>query len=108
VCLIFILEKKSDRQKLSWLQEVLEEQSNRPVKFFFSDRLEQFENELLISDRSGPKMVSIWDSLNSYRIFNNELTQESLSQFLKTVLERRGWIKSQTKLVSSLFPSSEL
>lgn len=73
VCLVFILDKKSDKSKLSWLKETIAEQSARPVKFLYSERLNTFESQLMIDDRSCPKLVSIWDSINSYRIYNGEL-----------------------------------
>ncbi len=36
ICLIFILEKISDKSKLSFLKDILTEQSDRPIKFFYS------------------------------------------------------------------------
>ena len=60
----------------------------------------------MIEDRSCPKLVSIWDSLNSYRIYNGQMDEEDISDYLKTILERRGWIKYQGKFSSTLFPVS--
>ena len=73
VCLIFILNKKSEKSKLKFLEEVMNENMNKPFRFFYSERMPQFESELMIEDRSCPKLVSVWDSLNSYRIYNGEL-----------------------------------
>jgi len=54
-------------------------------------------------------MVSVWDSLNSYRIYNGGLTHDDLTNYLKTILKRQGWIKSQGKIADSIFAvSSEL
>lgn len=74
VCFIFILNKKSEKSKLKFLENLIEEQSNKPFRFFISERLPQFESELMIEDRDCPKMVSIWDSLNSYRIYNGQIS----------------------------------
>ena len=73
VCLIFILNKKSEKSKLKFLEEIMNENMNKPFRFFYSERMPQFESELMIEDRSCPKLVSVWDSLNSYRIYNGEL-----------------------------------
>lgn len=64
----------------------------------------------MINDRAAPVLVSVWDSINSYRIYNGALTHDDLNSYLKTILERRGWIKSQGKIVDSIFAinSSEL
>lgn len=70
ICFIFIVNKKSDKSKLKFLEDLIEEQSTKPFRFFISERLPQFESELMIDDRECPKMVSVWDSLNSYRIYN--------------------------------------
>jgi hypothetical protein len=70
VCLIFILNKKSDKSKLKFLQDVMTENMSKPFRFFYSERLPQFESDLMIDDRDCPKLVSVWDSLNSYRIYN--------------------------------------
>lgn len=48
----------------------MEQQGNKPFRFFYSERLPEFESELMIEDRETPKLVSVWDSLNSYRIYN--------------------------------------
>lgn len=53
-------------------------------------------------------MVSIWDSINSYKIYNGQLSNDSLTSYLKGVFEKRGWIRYQQKLIDGLFPSSEL
>lgn len=74
VCLVFILDKKSDKSKLAFLKDTIVEQANRPIRFFYSERLDTFENDLMINDRECPKMVSIWDSINSYRIYNGALS----------------------------------
>jgi hypothetical protein len=70
VCLIFILDSKSDKSKLGFLKDTIVEQANRPVRFFYSERLLTFESDLMIDDRDCPKMVTVWDSINSYRIYN--------------------------------------
>lgn len=33
----------------------------------------------MIEDRDTPKMVGIWDSLGSYKVYNGELSHEGLS-----------------------------
>jgi hypothetical protein len=106
VCLIFILNKKSDKSKLTFLKDTIVEQANRPIRFFYSERLDRLENDLMINDRDCPKMVSVWDSINSYRIYNGELSHDSLTDYLKTVLERRGWIRYQNKFANVLFESA--
>lgn len=86
VCLIFILNNKREKTKLKFLEEVMEEQAQKPFRFFYSERLPVFESELMIEDRDTPKLVSVWDSLNSYRIYNGEISHEDISQYLKTIL----------------------
>jgi hypothetical protein len=51
----------------------MEEQGDKPFRFFYSERLLQFESDLMIDDRDTPKLVSLWDSLNSYRIYNGAI-----------------------------------
>lgn len=71
VCLIYIVDQKSQvRNDLSFIEDVMEEQKGKPLRFFYSPRLEVFEAKLMIDDRSTPKLVSIWDSINSYKIYN--------------------------------------
>lgn len=57
----------------------------------------------MIEDRDTPKMVGIWDSLGSYKVYNGELSHEGLSQFLKTALQRHGWIRYHSKFSEALF-----
>lgn len=59
----------------------------------------------MIDDRECPKLVSVWDSINSYRIYNGNIDEDGISDHLKHILERRGWIKYQGKLVSAFFSS---
>lgn len=58
----------------------------------------------MIDDRDAPKLVSVWDSLNSYRIYNGKINHDDLDDYLKTILERKGWIKYQNKFNNALFP----
>lgn len=106
ICLIFILDRKSDKSKLGFLKDTIVEQAQRPIRFFYSERLQQFENDLMINDREAPFMVSVWDSINSYRIYNGALSHEDLTEYLKTILERRGWIRYQNKISNAFFSSS--
>ena len=107
VCLIFILNKRSEKNKLKFLEDIMNENMDRPFRFFYSERLPQFESDLMIDDRDCPKLVSVWDSLNSYRIYNGQVEEESITDYLKTILERSGWIKyQQGKFSSTFFPVS--
>lgn len=60
----------------------------------------------MIDDRDTPKLVSVWDSINSYRIYNGQINHDDLGDYLKTILERRGWIKYQNKFSNAFFPVS--
>lgn len=73
------MDRKSEKSKLRFLDELLVEQAGKPFRFFYSERLPQFESDLMIEDRDTPKMVGIWDSLGSYKIYNGELSHEGLS-----------------------------
>jgi hypothetical protein len=69
-----VLDRKSDKSKLGFLKDTIVEQAQRPVRFFYSERIQQLENDLMINDREAPFMVSVWDSINSYKIYNGELS----------------------------------
>jgi hypothetical protein len=106
ICLIFVLDRKSDKSKLGFLKDVIVEQAQRPIRFFYSDRLQHFENDLMINDKEAPFMLSVWDSINSYKIYNGDLSHDGLTEYLKSILERRGWIKYQNKISNSLFATN--
>lgn len=57
----------------------------------------------MIEDRSTPKLVSIWDSLNSYKMYNSGMNKADLSQFLTKIMERKSWIKLSDKPINVLF-----
>ena len=48
----------------------MKESKGKPLKFFYSRPLSVFEEKLMISDRKTPKIISIWDSINSYKVYN--------------------------------------
>ena len=81
----------------------MNENMDRPFRFLYSERLPGFESELMIEDRECPKLVSVWDSINSYRIYNGQIDEAGISDYLKHILERKGWIKYQNKFASTLF-----
>ena len=99
--------RKGDKSKLSFLKDVMEEQAERPFRFFYSERLPRWEEQLMIADRDCPKMVSVWDSINSYRIYNGAVDYDDVTSFLKNALERRRWIRADNKISQSLFFSNE-
>ena len=82
------------------------EQAQRPIRFFYSERLQQFENDLMINDKEAPFLLSVWDSINSYKIYNGELSYDGVTEYLKSILERRGWIKYQNKMGESLLATN--
>lgn len=57
----------------------------------------------MIEDRSTPKLVSIWDSLNSYKMFNSAITKENISQYISKIMERKSWLKLGDKVSTVLF-----
>jgi hypothetical protein len=67
------MSKKSELGRLSFIDDILEENKGRPLRFFYSPRLIELEQNLMIDDRDTPKLVALWDSLNSYKIFNSEI-----------------------------------
>jgi hypothetical protein len=40
----------------------------------------------MIEDRSTPKLVSIWDSLNSYKIYNSAINKGDINQYLTKIM----------------------
>lgn len=72
----------------------------------------KFEQALMIEDRSTPKLVSIWDSLNSYKVYNSAINKSDISQYISKIMERKSWIKLGEKIPQVLFAenptSSEL
>lgn len=72
----------------------------------------KFEQALMIEDRSTPKLVSIWDSLNSYKVYNSAINKSDISQYITKIMERKSWIKLGEKIPQVLFAknptSSEL
>ena len=54
----------------------MEDQNGKPLRFFYTARLNQFESRLMIEDRQTPTLVSIWDSINSYKIYNGQQNAE--------------------------------
>lgn len=46
----------------------------------------KFEQSLMIEDRSTPKLVSIWDSLESYKIYNGQINKSDVSQYLSKIM----------------------
>lgn len=57
----------------------------------------------MIEDRSTPKLVSIWDSLESYKIYNGQINKSDISQYLSKIMERKSWIRLHDKLGNLLF-----
>lgn len=47
----------------------------------------------MIDDRATPKLVSIWDSINSIKVYNGNQNKDQVTQYLKRIMERRSWIK---------------
>jgi hypothetical protein len=52
----------------------------------------------MIDDRATPKLVSVWDSLNSYKIYNSEISKNNLKEFIAKIMERKFWIKYTQKI----------
>lgn len=46
----------------------------------------KFEQSLMIEDRSTPKLISIWDSLNSYKMYNSAMNKADLTQYLSKIM----------------------
>ena len=63
----------------------------------------KFEQTLMIEDRSTPKLVSIWDSLNSYKMYNSAINKADISHYIEKIMERKSWIKLSDKVASVLF-----
>lgn len=63
----------------------------------------KFEQTLMIEDRSTPKLVSIWDSLNSYKIYNSAMNKSDLNQYISKIMERKSWVKFSDKVGNVLF-----
>jgi hypothetical protein len=63
----------------------------------------KFEQNLMIEDRSTPKLVSIWDSLNSYKIYNSAMNKSDLNQYISKIMERKSWVKFNDKVANVLF-----
>ena len=81
----------------------MEENKGKPLRFFYSQRLMKFEQTLMIEDRSTPKLVSIWDSLNSYKMYNSAINKADISHYIEKIMERKSWIKLSDKVASVLF-----
>ena len=81
----------------------MEENKGKPLRFFYSQRLMKFEQTLMIEDRSTPKLVSIWDSLNSYKMYNSAINKADISHYIEKIMERKSWIKLGDKVASVLF-----
>ena len=62
-----------------------------------------FEQSLMIEDRSTPKLVSIWDSLASYKIYNGQMNKNDITQHIGKIMERKSWIKLHDKVENVLF-----
>ena len=57
----------------------------------------------MITERNCPKLVTVWDSINSYRIYNGNIDYEEITSFLKNPFERKRWIKANDKIIQTLF-----
>jgi len=76
VCLLFLLDSKSDVKKLSFLAEPMKKHISEPIRYLYTVRkLQQLEDDLLIFDRQSPKLLAVWPSSNSYKIYNGELSE---------------------------------
>lgn len=62
------------------------DETDKPVKFFYSKRLPELESALMIEDRSCPKTVAFWDGINAYRVYRGEQNEKDLKDFLSTLL----------------------
>ncbi len=103
VCFIFILENKQEKSGIKFIKPLLEETIDKPIEFFYSERLPRLEGELMIEDRGTPKMVATWEGINSYRIYNGGNNYDELSAFIEHLMERRRWIKFEQKSTELLF-----
>ena len=66
-----MVDKKSDVSKLNFLAEPMKKHVSEPIRYLYTARKHQeLENDLLISDRQSPKMLAVWSSSNSYKIYN--------------------------------------
>lgn len=72
---------------------------SEPVRYFYTaKKLSDLENDLLIADRSSPKMIAVWPSSNSYRVYNGEFSSQGVEEFISSKLfGTRGWIKFAKK-----------
>ena len=84
--MIFILSSKSELKSLDFVEDIMEEQKGKPLRFFYSKRLPALEQTLMIEDRETPKLVSFWDSLNSYKVYNGGQEKEEVDEFLKKIM----------------------
>lgn len=106
VCFIFILDIKADKSGIKFIKPLLEETIDKPIEFFYSERLPQLEGYLMIEDKSTPKMVATWEGINSYRIYNGGNNYDELNSFIEHLMERRRWIKFEQKSTELLFGGS--
>ena len=101
-----MLDKKSDVSKLTFLNDLMKKHVSEPIRYLYTARKhQQLEDDLLISDRQSPKLLAVWSSSNSYKIYNGELNEESLEEFIEKLFGSRGWIKFQRKHEEYLFGS---
>ena len=54
-------------------------------------------------DRYCPKMVSVWDGISSYKVYNGRPNQEDLEEFIRHIMERKKWIKFRQSAVKVVF-----
>lgn len=47
--------------------------------------------------------MSIWDSLNSYKVYNSQINKKDINQFISKIMERKSWIKLSEKAPAILF-----
>ena len=64
----------------------MEEQKGKPLRYFYSKRLPFLEQTLMIEDRETPKLVSFWDSLNSYKVYNGRQEKEDIDEYIKKIM----------------------
>ena len=98
------MRNKADKAKLSFIESVMESNAEMPLNFYYSNELMSLEQTLMIEDRDYPKLVCVWQGINSYRIYNDPMEETFLEGFIKKIMDRRSWIKFGAPVKKVMFP----
>lgn len=108
MCLLILIENDDQIKNLKFLKEEMQKHSDLPIKYLYTkESLGMLQSDLMIDDRSYPKIVSIYPSRNSYKTYNKQLEQGQFGKYLKEIFSS-NWIRFNNKVESYLFPEGEL